>query len=62
MEQEIIGSCDVCNLTKQIDLQCENCESVTCKECMPKLLKNFDYKIKINKFEFCYICKDFYKK
>lgn len=57
--EEIIGSCDICNLTRQIDIECENCESVTCKECMQRLLAGFDYKIKINKLEYCYICKDF---
>lgn len=60
--QHICGSCDICNLTKPIKSECENCESVTCKECFENLLKNFDYKFNVNKFEWCYICKEFYKK
>lgn len=60
--QEIYGECDICGLGKPVKCDCNNCSSVTCKECFEKLLKNFDYKFNVNKFEWCYICKDFYKK
>jgi hypothetical protein len=56
--EQTIGTCDVCNLTREISCMCERCESVICNDCFSNLT-SFDYKMKDKRItDFCVICKD----